>query len=310
MTIRVLLSAITAILFLGLHQVNAEEPPTEAENQDKELLLNLIPKKTEIPDLSGRSVPEFYEPENLFDYIDGQAETYLNYGFKLLITREYATNDGLPLTLEIYQMTDPLHAFGIYAAERTPEDKPAPVGVDGYRGSNILGFWKGPYYCRILFYQTSPELESLLPKAGKLIADKIKGDYAKPEAFSVFPEDFRVKWSERFIPKDFLGQPFLKNGYRVDYDRKGRSYQAFLVQSGSRDEAKEWYRRYQEFLRSQRETVSPLKGDFEMVLVQGEKKSVLFRWESFLGGVLDEGNVREAEGVIRVMVERLRLRGR
>lgn len=299
-------SLLTAILALSL-LATTPPLPEDSTKEEKEILLTLIPHKTEIASLKGRSVPEFYDPQNLFDYINGQAETYLDYGFRLLITREYTAADGLAVTLEIYKMESPLHAFGIYAAERTPEDRPVSIGAAGFLGSNILGFWKGPYYCRILFYQTSQELEKILQKTGSLIADKIKGSYGPPELFSLFPEKFRVKWSERFIPKHFLGQSYLKNGYRVDYERLGTSYQVFLSQAGSQREAQDFYLRYQEFLRAERQRLSPSsKGDYETVLVQGEMNMILFRYGNFWGGVQGENHIHDAEGIIRALVERLR----
>ena len=235
-----------ALAFLAIAPLCYGETSSEPVKEDQEALLSLLPKKAEIPDLKGRSVPEFYDPRNLFDYINGQADTYLDYGFKLLITREYTIDEKSPITVEIYRMESPNHAFGIYAAERTPEDQGVDMGGEGFFGANILAFWKGPYYCKILFHQRSPELDRTILKAGALLSDKIQGSRESPPLFSLFPEDQRVKRSERFIPHNFLGQTYLKNGYRVDYSRRGRVSQMFLVQAGSPEEAREWYRKYQD----------------------------------------------------------------
>ncbi len=300
-----LLMIFLALTFLLPAGLTAQ--PAEPAMEQKEALIDLLPKKAELPELVGKSVPEFYEPENLFDYIDGQADTYLDYGFRLLITREYATKENTMLTVEIYLMEDPHHAFGIFAAERTPEDNAVDVGVEGFMGANIMAFWKGPYYCKILFYQMSPSLESVLPKTGRLLAEKIPGSYGTPELFSVFPTAFRVKGSERFIPRNFLGQTYLKNGYRVDFDRDGRSYQAFLLEAGSNEEARQSYLRFQEFLKAERSTVSPFrKGEIDMAWVRGESDKFLFHYGPFWGGVLDEKDPKAAEQTILAMVEKLK----
>lgn len=282
---------------------SAEEPGVE----DRETLRALLPKDGEVSGLKGIAGPDFYVPENLFDYMDGQAEMFLDYGFILLLTREYQSGDGSPVTVEIYRMESPTQAFGIYAAERTPEDRSAEVGAGGYQGTNVLGFWKGPYYIKILCFQTSPATKSLFEKTGIALAEKIQGTYSRPALFSVFPEKFRVKGSERFIPKHFLGQAFLRNGYRVDYEREGRFYQIFLLQEGSQEEAQGLLQRYQDFHQSQGCKMSRSKrGNYTLILVEGERPKAFFHLGSFWGGVLDAKDLQEAESIVREMVERLK----
>jgi len=70
------------------------------------------------------SQPENFGPENLWDYINGQAEFYLNYGFLRVDTAEYRAESGTPsVVVEVYQMASSEEAFGIYAAERNPDDR-------------------------------------------------------------------------------------------------------------------------------------------------------------------------------------------
>ncbi len=305
-----LLTALSALLFLGLAGPEPALRSAEPGPEEKEILLHLLPKKTEIPELKGSSVPEFYQPQNLFDYMNGQADAYLDYGFKLLITREYTTATREIVTLEIYRMEGPHHAFGIFAAERTPEDKAVSIGVEGFLGANILAFWKGPYYCRLLFHRMSPDLDPLVRRAASHISDKIAGSYSVPEMFSFFPSQFRVQGSERYIPRNFLGQQYLKNGYRADFVTGGRTYQVFLLQAGSEREALESYRRLQEFYRAENETLSPMKKERPaMVRVRGERDKFLFQYGPFLGGVLDEEDPKAAEQAIHDMVEKLKATG-
>jgi hypothetical protein len=279
----------------------------EASAEDKSALQALLPKEEEVPGLKARSGEEFYVPQNLFDYMNGQAEMYLDYGFRLLLTREYIAGDGSPITLEIYRMAGPGEAFGIYAAERTQEDRDFQVGVEGFQGDNVLGFWKGPYYVKILCAKASPATKALLEKTGLAVADRIQGAYSRPEFFSFFPEEFRVKRSERLIPKNFLGQPFLKNGFRVDYEKQGRGYQIFLLQEGSQEAAQGSFQRYQAFLQSQGDKLTRPTGDpYPVARAEGEKKKALFQYGTFWGGILDARDFQEAERIIREMVGRLK----
>ena len=300
-------SFVFLCLLLVLGVWGTEGSTEEPGVKDRETLRALLPEDGEVSGLKGVTGPDFYVPENLFDYMDGQAEMYLDYGFVLLVTREYRSADGSPVNVEIYQMAGPTQAFGIYAAERTPEDRSVEIGAEGYLGTNVLGFWKGPYYIKILCFQTSPATESLLEKTGTALAEKIQGTYSRPALFSVFPEEFRVKGSERFIPKNFLGQAFLKNGYRVDYERERRSYQIFLLQEGSEEEAQGLLQRYQDFHQSQGSRISRSnRGNYTIIQVEGEKPEALFQLGSFWGGVLGTKDLQEAEFIVREMVERLK----
>ncbi|RJR54400.1 MAG: hypothetical protein C4576_00665 [Desulfobacteraceae bacterium] len=288
----------------------AESGPPVFGSGDRESLQSLLPKSGEIPEIKENSAPEFYVGQNLFDYINGEAETYLDYGFELLVTREYIDKEGSVLTLEIYRMKSPLHGFGIFAAERTPDDQAVELGAQGFQGRNTVAFWKGPYYCKILFHRMSPGLDSVLLKIGRLIAGSIQGEYPLPEIFSFFPEEHRVNGSERFIPRNFLGQPYLKNGFRVDYERAGKASQLFLVQLDTPHAAREAYVKYREFLRSEGDSVAPLgKGSAEMVRVRNGRDRLLFQQGPFFGGVVDEADQVAAERSMQAMVKRLKAKG-
>lgn len=147
----------------------------------------------------------------------------------------------------------------------------------------------------------------LIERLGSAIAGKIQGTYTEPELLSVFPEEHRVRMSERFIPKDFLGQPFLKNGYRVDYEEGGRGYQVFLVQEDSREEAERVFDLYQDFLRIEQVKISlSMQGGFRRACVEGEKRKALFQYGRFFGGILNGRDVSEDGRIIELVVTRLK----
>ncbi|NOZ60439.1 MAG: hypothetical protein GXO74_02050, partial [Calditrichaeota bacterium] len=70
---------------------------------------NLLSIKAFTPE----SKAEVYDPENLFEYIDGGADIFLSFGFQQLQVRDFAF-DSLQFTVELYNMGTPLNAFGIY----------------------------------------------------------------------------------------------------------------------------------------------------------------------------------------------------
>jgi hypothetical protein len=264
-----------------------ETDPAGAPSQAEEALAALLPDDGAVRGWKKAGPPTFYGRENLWDCINGAAALYLDYGFSLVVTAEYTTGDGsTTAAMEIYQMETPLHAFAIYAAERSHQYTFIKIGVEGYLGRNVLNFWKGPYYTKVTSYRRADEgAGETLRNLAAAVAESIPGQYAEPEAFGYFPQKNRVPRSERYIPKDFLGYPFFRSGYRVDYQDEGSRYQLFLVPNPSPRQAKEAFASYREHLASQDPDVSlETRADYQDLAAPGRQTA--FQHGSFVGGVL------------------------
>jgi hypothetical protein len=302
---------LAVILFICMSFINplfSQAVSNDELTRDKELLIALLPGEPESPGWHAVSSPQFFEPKNLWEYINGQAEMYIDYGFQLVVTLEYRSTDGASsMVIEIFQMKNPKHAFGIYAAERSTEDRLIKMEAQGYMGENVLNFWKGQYYVKLTSFQVSPDTEEVLMMLASAIAAKIKGTYSEPGLFACFPAKNRVQMSERFIPKNFLGLSFLENGYRVEYKNGGSSYEVFLVKSASSEKAEEAFAKYEDFLKSQNEKISGEKNDdYKIVLEKRGKGKAIFQYGSFLGGVLNRGDSSEAKSIIEKIVQKLK----
>jgi len=302
---------VALIFFLGVPLVNPVGSGAISQDKltkDKELLRAFLPKDAESAGWQAVSSPEFFERQNLWEYINGQAEMYIDYGFQLVVTLEYRSADGTrSMALEIFQMKSSNHAFGIYAAERSTDDRLINMGAQGYLGENVLNFWKGHYYVKLTSFQVSSDTKESLMTLASVIAAKIKGTYSEPALFACFPANNRVQMSERFIPKNFLGQSFLENGYLVEYKNGGSSYQVFLVQSVSREKAEEVFAKYEDFLKSQNEKMSSSKKeDYQVIFGEREKGKAIFQYGTFVGGVLNREDLSEAARIIEEIVQKLK----
>ena len=83
---------------------------------------NTTGQDTQYPDLSGfKRITKYpvYQPDNLWDFINGAADAYLALGFEELHVAEYKKGRDV-IKLEIYRHSDHTMAFGIYATERSP----------------------------------------------------------------------------------------------------------------------------------------------------------------------------------------------
>ena len=92
-----------------------------------------------------------YTPENLYKYIDGEAELYLPYGFEEAAVAMYAQPDGVGhgIVANIFRMGSLLDAFGIFASYRDPTAEQITLGAEGFIDEAQLMFYQDRYFVRI-----------------------------------------------------------------------------------------------------------------------------------------------------------------
>jgi len=168
--------------------------------------------------LPGKVTPEeapaYYTPDSLYQYIDGGADVYLLYEFRVLLHQDFKSN-GAEVTADIYDMGNPEDAFGIYATERSPRYKFLPIGIEGYRSKGLLNFVQDRYYVKLS--AMSGNGDALLDAFGRQVSQRIGGRKTAPALLLKVPPEHRVAHSEQYIRKDPLGHAFLAPAYLVSY---------------------------------------------------------------------------------------------
>jgi hypothetical protein len=225
------LPALLALLVLVAPGADAQSRQGSAE------LAALLPK---LPAWTPTEAPRSYFPDNLFEYIDGAAESYLGYDFReLLVADLEKKGTAATLTLEIYDMGLPVNAFGIFAAERYPENKPVALGELGYIEGEALNFLAGRFYVKLLAFGLGDATEATLTEAGAKVAGAVKGGGGLPALVRAFPKDNLVARSEKYIKKNFMGYEFLHDGYVATYKSDGREMEGFFIDGGTAEAAEE-----------------------------------------------------------------------
>jgi Family of unknown function (DUF6599) len=194
-----------------------------------------------VPRLDGWALSEAarsYFPDNLFEYIDGAAESYLSYDFRELLVADFAkTGVSSTMTLEIYDMGTPLNAFGIYGAERYPDNAVVAVGDEGYAEGEALNFLAGRFYVKMLAFGLGEGTETFLRQAGLKVAAAIKPRGELPDLVLAFPKDGLVARSEKYIKKNFMGYEFLRDGYVATYEAGEREIEGFIIDGKTEKDA-------------------------------------------------------------------------
>lgn len=189
---------------------------------------------------------EFF-PENLFDYINGAADSYLSYQFRHLWIKEYRNSEGAIIKAEIYEHQNEKDAFGIYSIERAPDYNFQNVGGQAYRYEDILNMVCGKYYVKLHGYDLQESDYSDLEILAKGIADYLDPEAGLPEILKKFPADDMVPNSGMYIAENFLGHEFLKNAFATIYRKGDDTFQLFLIQGENVEECREMLESYLKF---------------------------------------------------------------
>ena len=192
------------------------------------------------PDLKGfkktTSYP-VYLPDNLWDFINGAADTYIAYGFVDLHVAEYKKGKNV-IKLEIYRHSDNTNAFGIYSTERSPTFHYVNLGSQGYIADGAINFFKDSFYIKI---RANSKNESTLKSAELLsheVNDLIQGSSKMPSALSLFPATGKKVNTETYINESVLGHTFLNKAYKADYESGTDIFSIFLMESTPKETQK------------------------------------------------------------------------
>jgi len=168
-----------------------------------------LPSDGFFPGWKASDPPRIFIEQDLFNHIDGGAELYLEFGFAKLRVQSYV-NDAAELVAELYEMTSPLGALGIYlmnAGRETPwEDVPARNSSEDAQ----LVAVKGRFLLKISNFGTNTLRPAMAALARAVLAAMPDEPTADP--FAVLPSSRRVAGSERLIAGPVGLQPFYTFG--------------------------------------------------------------------------------------------------
>ncbi len=172
-----------------------------------------------------------FVPDNLFDYMDGNAEGYILYGFRRMTGITCVSGEN-SIVIDISEMESPEMAYGIFAANRHPRHDVRKIGAQGQILPSRATFTKGRYYVELAAIGDRDQ-EDTLEAFAKKVEPMIPGTTDLPSALGWFPKGGLDPDSVRLIPRSVMGLRMLRHGYIASYEQ-GR---AFIVPEDSADAA-------------------------------------------------------------------------
>ncbi|MDZ4799246.1 MAG: DUF6599 family protein [Bryobacteraceae bacterium] len=173
-----------------------------------------------------------YEGESLYEYMNGNSEGYLIYGFRKMAGVSCG-KDGATIIVDVSDMGDAESAFGIFSANRDVRSAAEPIGMGAQVLPRKVILAKGRYYLEIAVEPEGDYREMLRAMAATL-ASQVHGRTTPPEALAWFPVQGLQNGSPRLIPQSVLGIRALKRGYVAQYENGSK---AFVVADASPEAA-------------------------------------------------------------------------
>jgi len=212
--------------------------------QEPRPLGSLLPAPAEIRGWKADGAPASYDPETLWEYIDGSAETFLAYDFRGMIVQDYVSAANKGLKVEIYEHGSPLMAFGIYSQFRSPGVKLYDIGAEAFGDEYSITFRKDRYYVRVAIFEKNPDLLAEAQRFAGLIAGKVSAVGALPAELCALPDEGIQPLKTTYLPENVLGYAQLPPAFVGTYtfgDQQAKVYISAVEDSASARKVFDWY---------------------------------------------------------------------
>lgn len=174
----------------------------------------------------------------MYEYINGGAEIYHEYGFRQVLVQDFKNRNERSISLEIFEMEDAESAYGIYTFKTGPDDRVLSLGSGARLSDYYLNFWKGNLLVTITGFDEETETIDALQEMARLLDQRMKGRGERPRLASVLPEEGLKPSSIKYFQGNlglYNSYPFftrdvfsLEEGIKGDYEG-GRS--VFVIES-------------------------------------------------------------------------------
>jgi hypothetical protein len=283
-------------------------PKLETQNSKPEIPLessSLVPAGFEM-----LSKAEVYNPDNLYEKIDGKAPLYTESGFEELFTQRFAkTGDpNLWMELYIYDMGEIKNAFCVYSEQRRENSEAFASMQFAYKSGNALYFVHGKYYIEIVGASESGELSKAIAEVAQKIGANLTVDpNAGIPELAFFPKEDLVPDSFKLYLVNAFGLDKLTNIFTARYKVGNETITAFIGKRADSKEADATAESYRKFLI---ENGAVIKNTDNKTLVGKVMDSygtteIVFTVGPFVAGIHEAESQQMAEILVEILINKL-----
>ncbi len=244
---------------------------------------------------------ESFNAENLFEKIDGRAESFTQNNVTGMAYASYhpVTDDSNEIQVYIFEFdhTKPFRAQSKYNSEK-PEAgfEPIKIGTEGYSSAGSLLFYADPFYTQIVSTKDDKQFAAIALELARKIAVKqvpehSEGGEATPNKatalqdaiYAMFPKG-QGRGAPTYVSQDVFGYSFLADVFMADYKDATVTWQGFLRPYATDDEAKAIFEKYIESARKN-------GGDPKVLSTEGADQFFVSSSIGLVDAIFRKGNV-------------------
>ena len=251
-----------------------------------------------------------YNPENLYEKINGKASLYIESGFEKLFTLRFVStsNESLWFELFVYDMAAVRNAFSVYSVQIRAEAGILPAFAYAYKTGNALFFVHGRYYIELVGSAESGELfKAMTEVAQKIRSNLTVDDDTRIAELALFPQENLVAGSIKLYLANAFGFEGLTDTFTARYQIDDETITAFISKRSDLQDAGAVAKSYYNFLIENGATVEntadkALKGK---IVDFYDTTEIVFATGSFVAGIHEAENQQAAEKLAIRLINKL-----
>jgi len=265
---------------------------------------------------------ETFNADNLFEKIDGRAESFTQNNVAGMAYTSYHPigDDSNEVQVYIFEFEHSklFRAQSKYNSEKPEQSEAVKIGTEGYTSAGSLLFYADPYYTQIVSTTPDPKFAAFSLETAKRIAAKQGGNHSEggqpgPDKasalqdaiYALFPTG-QGRGAPTYVASDVFGYSFLADVFMADYKDGTVAWQGFLRPYASVDEAKAIFEKYVASAKSN-------GGDPKLIEAEGADQmfisasiglvDAIFRKGNVIGGANGAADASNNEAIARAKAE-------
>jgi len=230
-----------------------------------------------------------YTRDTLFEFINGEAELYMPYGFTVATVTTYRNGDNT-IEAAVYEMGSLLDAFGVYSNYRYPEEPVTDFGADGFYDDYQLMFYQDKYFVRLNAHGDDETQKERLLACGRAIARRLPQPARQPAELEMFKFGGVEPRTEVYHAESVLGYAFFTKGFLAKALLDGQSCRVFVVTVDTEAGAETSMQQYLDYLKENNvepKWVSAATGECLAVQDPLYKDTIVLRTGPYLLGAIE-----------------------
>ncbi len=179
-------------------------------------VLSILPDSRDLPHWQVHPDHTIYQGEELFAFMNGGAELYLEYGFGKLLVAGYQNRYKDDIQLELYRMESDKAAYGVFTVLTSNMEVNGKIDQKSVMDDGRLYFWKDRFLGVIYSLEQNRRTWQSIHELANSVSLNIPSEGQIPGLMSIIDVNGLIK-----NPVYFTGNIGSRDFYHLDSDLKG-----------------------------------------------------------------------------------------